>query len=214
MNLEMALLELTKRPQSMIAKDGKSYPALRYSEHMHAAITWLVKRYNDGTLQVVGYDQEKEVIRQKLTRHSIRRGHELDTKGYMQMSKFIRETGFAVTAADRLARESKSRIKVGRNVYVNVNKFFHYLDHLSHMDNDRRYVNLTEAAQIMGLEKAEVKELIKQKKLRINENSIKSRVYQIYVSSINSYLRRTKGDSDEQNSGDDGQVYGEGEQPS
>ena len=89
MNLEKALTELIKKPKSMIASDGKSYPALRYTYDTHLAIKWLVERYNDGTLQVIGYDYKANAAEKRKKRQKIHRNQILEVDGVMRKCDFI-----------------------------------------------------------------------------------------------------------------------------
>lgn len=200
MNLESSLQELIKKPKSMVGEDGKSHPVLWYSDHLKAAIKWLIDRYNDGTLQVVGYNEEEEATRKKLERHSMRRGKELDSKGYLQQSEFIRQTGFSEKMTDKISRLSGARRKVGYNVYIDVNKFFNYLDNETHEFDGEALVNLTKAAQLLRLKPKEVKKLIDDKKIKVDEKFLPYRQYKIYKSSIVEYLRSIERSEDGENS--------------
>jgi len=193
MNLEKALLELTKRPQPAICRDGKNRPVLYYTNNTYYAIKWLVKRYNDGSLKVEGYDPQEEVRRSKLKRHSQRRGKELDEQGYMQLCEFKRQTGFSIITIRRVAEECGARVKVGQNVYINIEKYFHYLDHLAHVQEETCWVTLTKACETLGLSKDEVRKLLNDGKIKWKkERHDKNRWYSISMTSILKYKEKMK----------------------
>lgn len=209
MNLEKALLELMKNPKSMIGGDGKAHPALRYTTNTYRAVKWLVDRYNDGTLQVIGYNAQEETTRKKLERHSYRRTDGHDLTGYMNKSKFSRETGFSIKKVNSVARECGCELKIGQNCYINVNKFFGYLDHLRAIADDEGTVNLGEAARILGITPRETKQLLAEGKIHLKRGrQSKDRTYFISKKSVKRYLRRMKGETtDGENDTDDSEVH-------
>lgn len=207
MNLESSLRALIKRPKSMIGADGRSHPALHYTTELQSAIKWLKDRYEDGTLKVEGYDCEQEATRKKLERHSFRRTDGYDLKGYMIRSEFMRETGFGHRTVDRISQEAGARLKIGAHVYININKFFYYLDNLEHINDENIVLNLTMATKMLRLEQRDVKRLIKEGKIKADKTALQSRVYRIYKSSIIEYLNSVKGEEDGEISSNDSEVH-------
>ena len=203
MNLEMALREITKKPQSMVAQNGHGYPALKYTENLDKAIKWLVDRYNEGVLKVEGYDFQETVRRSRLDTYDRRRSNrggkydpKYDLDRYMCISDFCRKSNFGYRAAKRIAREAHAYYYDGKGTraYVDIPKFFHFLDNKASIYRDKNSVNLTEAAQILGIEANEVKKLVENKKLKADvwENN-GTRRYEVRLASIDIYLDSVKG---------------------
>lgn len=211
MNLEKALYELMKKPRSMIGADGKSHPALYYTTNTYYAIKWLVDRYNDGTLQVVGYDFQEEVRKKKLQRHAFRRDEEYELMGYMSRARFHRETGFGYYTIDAVAQKAGCWLRVNHTRYIDINKFFGYLDHLRAISDNSGKVNLGCAAAMIGISPKQTKQLIKEGKLKVNPYPLKERrTYQIYKSSIYNYLKKQKGETNGEDDSDNGEVHSGG----
>ena len=216
MNLEQALNELLRRPQSMVAGDGHGYPALKYTKNLNDAITWLVERYNDGTLKVEGYDFEQNVRQKKLTTHAQRRGAravpQYEVGSYMSVTEFVKKSGMGMKAVKRIAKEAKAYYYGGSGckAYVNIPKFYDFLDNKCSIYKDKNYMNLTEAAEALGASKKEVKQLIAKGILKVHEDLLKKhRVYLINGVSVIEYRDSMKGGKDGQIDSNDGEVLGD-----
>ena len=206
MNLREALEELTKRPKSVIGPGGESIPALHYTEHTHAALSWLCARYNDGTLQVIGYDPMEETRQKRLATFDKKRKGYVARDGELPLTELIKQSGIQAKTAKRVAIEAGALYKVGYYLYVDVAKFFDYWDKLKKDDPTDRYVNLTGAANMLGIYPSEAKELVKKGELYRDIYNPKKRGYRISVNSINAYLKK-KGEQNGEDNSNNSEVH-------
>lgn len=201
MNLEEALVELTKKPRPMLAATGQSVPALQYTVHTHAALRWLCDRYNDGTLQVIGYDSEAVRRKKHMATYDKRRqGYKLE--GQMQLKEFVKNTGIAYKTAKRMAIEADALYKPSSYyLYVDIMKFNDYWqDAKVKSQHNDHYVDLGTASNMLGLLPMETKRLCESGEIIRRNYDPNVRLYYISVNSINDYLKRKGEQNGEDNS--------------
>ena len=204
MNLDQAMIHITKRPRPMITPDGKPAPALQYTTPLHAAIAWLCARYNDGTLQVIGYDAQAEGARKKIQTHDKRRGGYEPRSNEMPLRDFVQQTKLEYKTVKRMAEEAQAIFQPNNfYLYVDVKKFYEYWDSQKTKENHREsYINLGTAAAMMGMLPMEVKHLCESGEIiRRGYDHDTNRNYNISVNSIKAYLKK-KGEEHGENNSD------------
>lgn len=204
MNLREALEELTKRPKPVIGPGGQSIPALHYTEHTHAALRWLCDRYNDGSLQVIGYDSVEANREKRLSTYDKRRHGYVPREGEMQLTEFIKQSGIAAKTAKKVAAEAGALFKANCYLYVNVPKFYEYWD--EQRKNQDSYIDVPHTAKMLNVPFKEVRRLLKEG--LIYEKPLVGRPHQISVNSINAYLKM-KGEQDGEINTDNSEVHRE-----
>lgn len=209
MNLEEALYELTKNPISMIASDGHAYPALRFTSKTHKAITWLVDRFNDGTLKVEGYDHHDR----EMSRFRKRKGNDIQNGEYLALFEFMRKSGFSYKDAVSIGKRAGAYIpgtqKGGTHSFINVPKFYEFLNNEGRINRGKSYVSLMEAVKITGLEAYEIREQIAKGIIKEEPYvSYSHRPHKIHYDSLMRYVEKLKkGENDGKDDSDNGQVY-------
>lgn len=208
MNLQRALEELTKKPKPMVTAAGKAVPALQYTEHTHSALRWLCERYNDGTLQVIGYDHMEETRKKKLATHDKRRNNYIPNAGEMKFADFVKNSGIGKRTAKKMALEADALFNpCNFYLYIDVPKFYKYWNDEKHKSQQtERYVNLSTAAEMLGIMPFEAKQLCLSGEITRRRYDPKARMYYISVNSINEYLKR-KGEENGENNTNDGEVH-------
>lgn len=202
MNLKEALEELTKRPKSVIGPGGESIPALHYTEHTHAALSWLCDRYNDGTLQVIGYDPMEITREKRLATFDKKRKGYVARDGELPLTEFIKVSGIQAKTAKRVAYEAGALFKVGYYLYVNIPKFYEYWDEIQ--KNQDSYIDVPHTAKMLNVPFKEVRRLLKEG--LIYEKPLAGRPHQISVNSIKAYLEK-KGEKNGENNSNNGEVH-------
>ena len=203
MNLKEALEELTKRPKSVIGPGGESIPALHYTEHTHAALSWLCDRYNDGTLQVIGYDPMETTREKRLATFDKRRKGHVVRDGELPLTEFIKISGIQAKTAKKVAYEAGALFKIGYYLYVNIPKFYESWDEIQ--TNQDSYIDVPHTAKMLNVPFKEVRRLLKEG--LIYEKPLAGRPHQISVNSIKAYLEKKGAEQDGENNSNNGEVH-------
>lgn len=209
MDLEWALYELTKQPQSVICKDGHAHPAIRYTRRTQEALNWLVARYNDGTLKVEGYVPTRKHYGKRPPK---REEKQIMYGEYMPLTEFMKRSGFTRKETLTIARKADAyvkRIDQGSHSFINVNRFYEYLNQRARNSHDTTTINLSEACEMTGLDKKTMKALLADKTIdaQIYKAPKGSVTYFIYLYSVQKYIK--KGEKNGKNDTIDGEVCGE-----
>jgi hypothetical protein len=201
MNLETALKYLTVKPRSMIESDGRSVPAVQYTTRFHSALAWLCARYNDGTLQVIGYESHEEGAKKKIQTYDKRRNGYEPRTNEMTFREFVKQTKLEYRVVKKMAEQAQALFRPDYYLYIDVEKFYKYWDDIKVKEKYREsYVNLGTAATMLGILPMEAKRLCESGEIIRRIRNVKSRDYYISVNSINEYLKRKGEENGENNS--------------
>ena len=207
MNLEEVLYELTKNPISMIAGDGHAYPAIRYTSKTHRALNWLIARYNDGTLRVEDYVPDRTPIE----RRRKRKGAEIMNGRYVSLGEFIKQSGFTYKETLRIAKVAGAYIKQkskGSHSFIDVVKFYEFLNEEARLNNKDNYIGLIEAAKMTGIPAREIREQIEKGVIKEEPYTSYSHfAHQIHYDSLIRYAKKRKGERNGKNNTDNGEVH-------